>query len=126
VKSEFFLPGFVVVIQSVLVIVDEDLCDDVHDVAQNQTLSDVAFAQTFFNLQGNVYKPLAGWDIEPGFFSVGFHQTLPSRILQGLITTILGEINRRAIGKWGCDWRPESGRGEQLVCGASLRHGRNL
>jgi hypothetical protein len=60
-----------------------------HGVAQNQTLSDVAFAQALFNLRGNVHKPLVGRDIEPGFFSVGFHQTLPSRILQGRSAEIL-------------------------------------
>jgi hypothetical protein len=49
---------------------------DVHGVDPNEALPDSAFAQGLFYLGGDVFEAALPGEIEPKFFTIGFHDDL--------------------------------------------------
>jgi len=72
VRGEVFEPCGVIVMQSSLIIVNENGGGDVHCVYKNQSLSNAAFPQALLHLWRDVYEGQASWSIEPQLFSIAF------------------------------------------------------
>jgi hypothetical protein len=73
VGSKPFKPVFIILMEAPFVIVDENLCRDVHGIDQHQPFLDPAFDQAGLDLRCNVEKGPPVRKIEPKFLTIGFH-----------------------------------------------------
>ncbi len=91
VGGDILQPFLIVLMQTGFIIVDEYRRRDVHRIYQDKTLGDAAFLETPLHLRRNVDKSFPGGNVEPQFFSVGFHDFhLP----------FLGVIFKQPRGDW--------------------------
>jgi hypothetical protein len=65
--------------QPQVIIIDENRTGDVHGVHQGKTLQYTALAQAGFDLGCDVNESTPARQVEPEFFTVGFHGDLPSK-----------------------------------------------
>ncbi len=64
-RGQVFQPHVVVLVQTGLVVVDEDGCGDVHGVDQQQPFADAALAQAFCHLRRDVHQCASRGYVEP-------------------------------------------------------------
>jgi len=77
VRCEPLQPTFIVIVETALVIVDEDGCGDMHRVAEQQSFFDSALSQGCLNLRRDVDECPSSGNVEPKFFSVAFQEPPP-------------------------------------------------
>ena len=75
VRRQFLQPLLVIVVQSSLVIVDEDGRRDVHGVYESESFLDAALKKALLYMRGDIDEGTAGRNVEPEFFAVAFHMT---------------------------------------------------
>lgn len=73
--SETFKPGFVILMQTTLIIVDKNRGRDVQGINQAQALLYSTFLQAGFHLWGEVDKSSPGGEVYKEFFTIRFHET---------------------------------------------------
>jgi len=77
-RGELLQPDFEVLVESGLIVINEDTGTDVHGVDQAEAFLNGAFAQTFLDLGSNIHEGPALWKLEPEFFSERFHEWSPA------------------------------------------------
>ena len=72
-RGKFFEPALVVLVQSRLVVVDENRCSDMHGIDEAESLLYAAFPERILDVTGDVHKAHPRRDVHPEFPVVRFH-----------------------------------------------------
>ena len=73
VRRQFFQPDVVIVMESALIVVDEDRRGDVHGVDQAKAFAHAALTDEFLDLRRDVDEPAPARNFKPEIFGERFH-----------------------------------------------------
>src|SRR5262249_54538132 len=73
---ELFQPGFIILMQSAFVVINEDRRSYMHGIHQHQPFDYGALTQALLNLLSYVNERTTSGNIEPKFFAITLHQRL--------------------------------------------------
>ena len=72
-RSQFFQPKFVIVMESWFIVVDEHGGSDVHGVDQTKAFGHAALVNQLLDIRCDVDEPASIWYFESKMFSERFH-----------------------------------------------------